>query len=77
MSLNLSKCHNMIFKSDCTSHKNHIGEYELSEPDTEKGLRIIVSKNLTWSANCEQRVSKAIEAFLQSSEVFQKCLHYF
>ena len=26
MSLNLSKCHYLIFKSDCTSHKIHIGE---------------------------------------------------
>ena len=47
MSLNLSKCHNLIFKSDCTSRKTPIGEYELSEPNTEKDLGIILSKNLT------------------------------
>ena len=44
MSLSLSKCHNLIFKSDYTSHKIHIGEYELSEPNTEKDLGIIISK---------------------------------
>ena len=37
-SCSISKCQNLIFKSDCTSHKNYIGEYELSEPDTQKGL---------------------------------------
>ena len=65
MSLNVSKRHNLIFKLDYTSHKTFIGEYELSEPDREKVLRIIAWKNLTWSANCEHRVSKAKGALFQ------------
>ena len=65
MGLNLSKCHNLIFKSNCTSHEIQLGEYEISEPNNEKDLEIVISKNFTWSANCEQRVSKAIGALFQ------------
>ena len=70
MSLNLSKGHHLIFKSDCTSHENHIGENEL---DTKKDLGIIVLKNITWSANCEQRVSKGRGALFQTCQNRPHC----
>ena len=50
MGLNLSKCHNLIFKVGYTSHEIHIGDYELSEPDKQKDLGIMFF--FKWCCKC-------------------------
>ena len=79
MSLYLSKCHNLIFKSDCTSHNIHIGEYELSEPDTEKDLVFsthnINKFHLVWQLRTAS-VKKPEDFFSKSSEICQNRHHY-
>ena len=72
MSLYLSKCHNLIFKSDCASHNIHIGEHELSETDTENDLVFsnhnIKISHLVWQLRTAS-VKKSENFFSKSSEI--------
>ena len=60
MRLNLKKCEVLNIKGNS---KIVLGGLTVEEPDHEKDLGIIVSRELTWSHNADRRCDKATKAF--------------
>ena len=61
MKLNINKSKVLNLKGNC---KIFINDQALEQTDSEKDLGIIVTRELTWTANVERRCSKAIVAYL-------------
>ena len=60
MTLNISKCKTLNLKgSGCVSMNGKT----LEQTQKEKDLGLIVSNDLTWTANAERRCEKAIKVF--------------
>ena len=60
MSLNLKKCHNIIFKDPQLDLNMYLGDHILEKTCSEKDLGIQITNNLNWSAHAKIRAQKAI-----------------